>query len=234
MLEWNHLFENELQFFLQIKKNFSCSINFLFFNSIENRKIFEKKTKKATIQSWNEINFCRNSDSKFQTINFIDESNKKANRAFYNKISYIRNAMIILIINKIFSNSSEFRKINSKNVIAISSLYYLMSNLKKKINKITNMILNSIKNSFIERNARYFQIWLNRFRHDFFQSKKNRDLVSKIYTNKINKSKAVSWASNQFKKKSELNKKIQFVEKKFKNKDLIYKIFIVHTIKHSI
>ena len=133
-------------------------------------------------------------------------------------------------------NSSEFWKINSKNVIAISFLYYLMSDSKKrKNNKTANMILNLIKNSFIERNVRYFQIWLNRFRHDFFQSKKNRNLVFKIYTNKINKLKAISSASNQFEKKN-LNRIKNFNSsmKKFKNENLIYKIFIVHTIEHSI
>ena len=97
------------------------------------------------------------------------------------------------------------------------------------------MILNSIKNNFIERNVCYFQIWLNRFRHDFFQSKEDRNLVFKIYTNKINKSKTVSSASNQFEKKN-LNriKKFNSSMKKFKNENLIYKIFIVHTIEHSI
>ena len=79
-----------------------------FYFSIQSETEESSRKKKTTNQFRNEINFRRKSDSKFQTINFIDESNKKANRAFYNKISYVRNAMIILIINKIFSDSSEF------------------------------------------------------------------------------------------------------------------------------
>ena len=58
--------------------------------------------------------------------------------------------MIILIINKNFSNSLEFRKINLKNVTTISFLHYLMSNSKNNNNKAADMILNSIKNNLIE------------------------------------------------------------------------------------
>ena len=132
MSNWIYSLKNESQFFFQIKKDFICLINFIFWFNLRQKN---PRKKKATNLFWNKINFRWKFDLKFQTINFIDELNKKANRAFYNKISYVRNAMIILIINKIFSNSSKFRKIDSKNVIAINFLYYLMSNSKKKIIK---------------------------------------------------------------------------------------------------
>ena len=108
MSNWNHLLESEPQFFFQIKKNFSCSINFIFRFNLKQKNHREKK--KTTNQFRKKINFRRKSDSKSQAIDFIDESNKKTNRAFYNKISYVRNAMIILIINKVFFEQFKISK----------------------------------------------------------------------------------------------------------------------------
>ena len=144
------------------KKRFQLLNKFYFsiqLKTEESSKKNKKKTSDRSTVTESELEIDRDQKSEVQSIDFTDESNRKTNRAFYNKISYVRNAMTILIINKIFSDSSEFQKINSKNVIAISFLYYLMSDSKKrKNNKTANMILNLIKNSFIERNVRYFQI----------------------------------------------------------------------------
>lgn len=176
----------------------------------------------------------RDQKPEVQPIDLTDESNREANRASYNKTSYVRDAMTILIINKVFPDSPEFRKIDSKNVTATSSLYYLMSDSKKRENnKAADMILNPTKDSFIERNARYFQAWLDRFRHGPSQSEGDRDLVPKIYTSKISKSKAASPAPKQSGKGNlDRVKKPNPPMERSRNGDLVYKVPIAHTIEH--
>ena len=228
--------------FFSNKKKFQLFNKFYFSIQLKTEEFSKKNKKKTSNRSTvieSEFEIDRDQKSEIQFINFTDESNRKTNRISYSKIIYFRNAIIILIINKVFSNQSKFRELSSKNVAIINFLYFLMSNSKKKKNNKTAItILNSIKNNFIERNVRYFQIWLNRFRHDFFQSKENRDLISKIYTNKISKSKAISSKSKKTEKKK-FDKTFKFDQfnqsiEKFKNENLIYKVFIVHIIEHSI
>ena len=205
----------------------------------ESSKKNKKRASNRSIVTESEFGIDRDQKSEIQFIDFTDESNRKTNRVSYSKIVYFRDAMVILIINKVFSNQSEFRKLSSKNVAAVCFLYFLMSNSKKKENNKTAItILNSIKNSFIERNVRYFQIWLDRFCHDFFQSEENRNLIFKIYTSKVSKSKTISSKSKEAEKKK-FDKTFEFDQfnqliKKFRNENLVYKILIVHIIEHLI
>ena len=60
-------------------------------------------------------------------------ANKKINRVSYNKTSYNRDAMTILIINKYFHQFSMFDEISFNDIAAVISLYLLMSDSKKKI-----------------------------------------------------------------------------------------------------
>ena len=64
----------------------------------------KKKVSNRSIVTKSEIKIDRDQKSEIQLINFTDKSNKKTNQISYSKTVYFRNAMIILIINKIFSN----------------------------------------------------------------------------------------------------------------------------------
>ena len=213
MFKWNHLLENESQFFFRIKKIFNCQINSI--SQFNRSQKNHQKKKKTTNQFWNEINIDQKFDSKFQAIDFTDKSNQKANRAFYNKTSYVQNAMIILIINKVFSNNLKFRKINSKNVIAVSFLYYLMSNSKKKkIIKQQTWFWIQLKTVLLNEIFIIFRFdWIDFVMIFFNQKKIEISFLKFIQTKSANRKQFRQFQSN-LKKKSESSKKNQFVDEK--------------------
>ena len=93
------LSSNKKKFQLLNKSYFSIQLKTGEFS----RKNKKKTSNRSTVTEF-ESEIDRDQKSEIQFIDFTNESNKKANRVSYSKTVYFRNAMIILIINKIFSN----------------------------------------------------------------------------------------------------------------------------------
>ena len=180
-----------------------------------------------------------NIENESQIIDFT--SIRIINRAFYSKIAYGRNAMAILIINKHLSDISIFDDFSSNDIAAATFLYMLMSDSKKRENnKAAEEILNPKRSNFIDQNVFYFKTWLDRFRHDFFQSQRDRDLLPKILMIKMTKKKVLSKTKNIEKSNKEFDTNIPekksreprsiIQSKRSKNDDLIYKTFSMQSI----
>jgi hypothetical protein len=108
--------------------------------------------------------------------------NTKINKAIYNKLSYNRDTMIILLIRK-REVLNQFLEIHFENIASVRAIYQLLFESRKKICHIQiENVLNSKSVSFIEQSNRYYQTWLNRFQEDFSSTSKILKFASRLIT----------------------------------------------------
>jgi hypothetical protein len=96
----------------------------------------------------------------------VKSNNRSKNSATYNKTSYNRDVVtILLIVNKKKYNFSIFQeKFTSKVVTIVKSLYNMMSNSKKtQYLAQTQKLLNSQTFDYINQSLSYFHVWIIRF-----------------------------------------------------------------------
>ena len=125
---------------------------FIPYDRHRNRRVIEKKKKIHIVDEFASIV----SKEKHQMKN--PTTNKKINRVFYNKISYGRDAMTMLIINRHLNDIFMFENLSFNDIATAIFLYMLMSDSKKrKNNKTAEKILDSKKSNFIDQNVFYFR-----------------------------------------------------------------------------
>jgi hypothetical protein len=125
-------------------------------------------------------NFKRKHKTKMNLLKeFVKSNNRSKNRATYNKTSYNRDVVaILLIVSKKKYNLSIFQqKFTSKVVAIVKSLYNLMSNSKKtQYLAQVQKFLNSQTSDYINQSLSYFHVWIMRFLVESSLNNKNLEL----------------------------------------------------------
>jgi hypothetical protein len=122
-------------------------------------------------------NFKKKHKTKMNLLKeFVESNNRSKNRITYNKTSYNRDVVtILLIVNRKKYNFSIFQQeFTSKVVTIVRSLYNLMSNSKKtQYFAQVQKLLNSQTFDYIKQSLSYFHVWIIRFFVEFSLNNKN-------------------------------------------------------------
>jgi hypothetical protein len=137
---------------------------------------------------WMSENFKKKQKTKMNLLKEVVESNNRSeNRATYNKTSYNRDVVaILLIVSKKKYNLSIFQQeFTSKVVAIVRSLYNLMSNSKKtQYLAQAQKFLNSRTFDYINQSLSYFYVWIIRFFVESSLNNKNLELSIKWFSRK--------------------------------------------------
>jgi hypothetical protein len=191
--------ENFVNSFYQEAK--SSFIRFIFFKLITKISDLFRSSKNTksrfsiqrivkNIESHNSMseNFKKKHKTKMNLLKELVESdNRSKNRATYNKISYNRDVVtILLIVSKKKYNLSIFQqKFTSKVVTIVRSLYNLMSNSKKtQYPAQIQKLLNSQTFDYINQSLSYFHVWIIRFFVESSLNNKNLKFSVKWFSRK--------------------------------------------------
>jgi hypothetical protein len=204
------MFEDFVDSFYQEAK--SSSIRFTFFklstevsdlfrSSRNTKSRFSTRRIVKNLESHDSMskNFKKKQKTKMNLLKKVVKSNNRSkNRATYNKTSYNRDVVVILlIVNKKKYNLSIFQqKFTSKVVAIVRSLYNLMSDSKKtQYLAQAQKFLNFQTSDYINQSLSYFHVWIIRFFVESSLNSKNlkfsiewssrKSILTKKHSNRI-------------------------------------------------